>query len=270
MWSVLFHVEIEHKDTLTADLWEAGTKGIIEEPGGLRAFFDEPIDRGVLKHGIIDIRAEDAFWQAHQAEGPIDPIFVGERFFITPSVYSGAVPPDRFHLAIDAATAFGSGRHESTQLMMEALEACLRNGDLVLDVGCGSGILSRAAALLGAGAVFSCDIDEQAVFNARKHLASPIFLGSADTVRDGLADIVLVNISARIIDHLAEDLKRVTRPDGLLILSGFLEENTPQRFRPVQTRERGGWACWHCRPEDILAADENSGDPNVHPADWWS
>jgi ribosomal protein L11 methyltransferase len=94
----------------------------------------------------------------------------------------------------------------------------------VLDVGTGSGILSIAAKLLGAGRVIACDIDSEAA------KAVPFFVGSADAVRDGAFDVVVANINESVIGELRADLERVARTR---ILSGFQDET-------------GEWACMVC------------------------
>jgi len=88
----------------------------------------------------------------------------------------------------------------------------------VLDVGTGSGILSRAAELLGARRVIACDIDPVAVELARQPLS---FVGSADAVRTGSVDLVVANISPEAIIALAPELMRALRPAGIAIVSGF-------------------------------------------------
>jgi ribosomal protein L11 methyltransferase len=111
----------------------------------------------------------------------------------------------------------------------------------VLDVGTGQGILARAARLLGAGHVTACDIDPVAV-----EIAGEGFVGSADAVADGSADLVLANISPEVIVQLAGDLLRVRRADGILLASGF-EEQEVEQVRAVlpgvrEVRRKGSWA----------------------------
>jgi ribosomal protein L11 methyltransferase len=197
-----------------------------------------------------------------------DPIFIGERFMIAPPWVDTPVPAGRFRLTIDAATAFGTGRHETTQLCLEALERNLKTSTAVVDIGCGSGILCAAAQLLGARTIFGCDIHEDAIEAAGQHTRVPLFLGSADAVCTAASDLVLANISARVLDHIAADLKRILKPAGLVILSGFLRENPPKLFEPSQETQQGEWLCWVCRRDDIHPSADAS-DPNIHSPDWW-
>ncbi len=273
MWSILFHPELEERDALIAELWENGTSGLIEEINGLRAFFEDSIPLESVHSSsnvpVTGFRHEGEAESFHFSREHWDPVLIGQHFFVTPPWYRGDVPDGRFHLCIETTSAFGTGRHESTQLALEALETYLSPGDTVLDVGCGSGILSAAATLLGAGAVYSCDIHPDAISAARRQIQTPIFTGSADAVRTRLADIVIANISAAVLDRIAFDLSRVAKPQGIVIVAGFVSENVPRRHKPEKVMERDGWRCWICRPEDIDRSRNDEIDPNFHPNEWW-
>jgi len=268
--SILFRADVSGSDGLLADLWEHGTTGVLEEGNALRAFFDDDADLAAL------LLAHAARIEERRQEEPVDlqqferdgweGILVGERFFVSPPWINGPLPPGRIHLAIDTALAFGTGRHESTQLALEALESYLTPGATVVDVGCGSGILSVAAAALGAGSVISCDLDPNAVASAHARLTSPVFQGSADAVRAASADLVVANITPHVLDALAYDLHRITKPDGLLVLAGFLRDNPPRQWKPQHTRERGDWVLWTCRPETSQAIP---GKPYQPDPKWW-
>jgi ribosomal protein L11 methyltransferase len=145
---------------------------------------------------------------------------VGERFFLVPEWRDDPAPEGRFRITVNPGMAFGTGVHETTQLALEALETYARRGMAVLDVGTGSGILAEAAELLGAGRVFACDLDADAVEVAKERIAL-CFVGSAPAVRPGVADLVTANISPEAIVELAGELTRCLRPGGMLLASGF-------------------------------------------------
>lgn len=269
--SVLLRVEPGDQDALITELWQCGTLGIIEEADGLRAFFleaDLTAILGKFTGQIVETRAEGISAAPEFAKQDWDPIAVGRRFWIAPSWVEDSTPPERIRLAIDNPNAFGSGRHESTQLVLKALEELVPLKGTVLDIGCGSGILSQAAILLGAAKVFACDIHEDAIGSAQAQLPSGLFLGSADAVRSQTGDIVIANISAKVIDALAWELSRVTKPDGVLILAGFIQERTPMHFTPEQVTQQGDWLCWLCRA-DSISGDVRAPVSHAHPLQWW-
>ena len=263
MRSILFKpgLEAQQLDLLIGALWERGTAGILEEEDGMRAFFaDADVTEEVWANyqgWIVGVREEKALPVSPPVAADCDPILIGENFFVVPSWSEHAAPPGRIRLAVDAATAFGTGRHESTQLAMEALERYVAQNASVLDIGCGSGILSLAALSLGAAHVFSCDVHPGAITTAARYLRpARLFRGTIDAVRDRAADLVIANISGPVIDMLAADLNRITRPDGVLILAGFLQDRIPARFVPEQVLEKNGWLCWICRPNAARSAAE--------------
>ncbi len=244
------------------ELWEKGTTGVIEEPDGWRAFFENEIDRQAISCLSPDseIRIEEPE-PVQPAPQECDPILVGERFYIAPPGYTELAPTTRLRLEIDAVNAFGTGRHETTQLCLEALERYMRPEFTVVDVGCGSGILSCAARLLGARQVFSCDIQNDA-------LAHADFQGSADALASRCAELVVANITAAVVDLLAFELQRIAKPGGLIVVSGFIRENPPRCFVPAAVLSKDDWLCWICRPEDVTPLPQPP-EGLSHRADWW-
>ena len=163
------------------------------------------------------------------------------RFFIHGSHFEGKVPAARFGLLIDAATAFGSGEHDTTRLCLTALERLRRQGRIAnpLDLGCGSGILSLAAALLWRVPVLGSDLDPESVRVARTNarlnrLAGLVHVVEGDGYRaPAIAkrrpfDLIVANILARPLCRLAPTLARHLAPGGVAILSGLLIEQEAQ------------------------------------------
>ena len=214
----------QEKDLLVAELWEEGSTGIVElTESHLRAFFEDGADRTVLAerfHASGWKLEEQQDWVAMSRAG-FEPLLVGERFFLVPAWRNDPAPEGRFRVAVNPGMAFGTGRHETTQMRLAALESYVQPGISVLDVGTGAGILAQAAVLLGAGSVWACDNDPDAVQIAQAIAGSNLFLGSVDAVRSGSAGVIVANISPEAIIRLAPDLMRSLRPGGSLLVSGF-------------------------------------------------
>jgi ribosomal protein L11 methyltransferase len=198
-------------DLVTLRLWEAGTVGITEGNGFVDAFFEdsETASQFGEPHEIEDI---DWVERTHEA---FPPLLVGEKFFVAAPWRTEPTPPGRIRLVINPGAQCGTGYHRCTQLCLEAMEKLIRPGDSVLDVGSGSGILSLAARLLGAGRVVSCDIDPDAVG------PETFFVGSVDAVRSGTFDLVVANINEDVIGSMRPNFERVARQR---ILSGFQDD----------------------------------------------
>lgn len=168
-------------------------------------------------------------WKAY-----FKPFEVASRLAVCPSWEHYDNPENRLVLRIDPGTSFGSGLHETTKLCMAALERYVKSGDTVLDVGCGSGILSVAAAKLGAGRVLGIDIDENAVLTSRRCAEDNEVADCCEFVVGDLtekiterADVVVGNLFANIIVRLLPDISRVTKPSGIIILSGIIADTLP-------------------------------------------
>jgi ribosomal protein L11 methyltransferase len=244
MFSFEIECDPEDRDLLIAELWEQGSAGIVElNARSVRAFFEDNADRKVLRKLFpgAPVREEEERDWVQSARDLLQPMLVGERFFLVPQWRDDPAPAGRFRIVVNPGMAFGTGVHETTRLCMEALEDYLKPGMSVLDVGTGSGILARAAKLLGAGRVTACDTDPVAV-----EIAGEGFIGSVDAVASGAADLVMANISPEAIGQLAAELLRVRKPGGALLASGFEGCEVPQvqsAFPAArEVRHKGNWA----------------------------
>jgi ribosomal protein L11 methyltransferase len=209
--------KVDSRLDLIADLYEAGTLGLIEHDGWVEAFFD---DRETAAKFGEPHEAPHVDW-VRQTEDAWPPLLVGEKFFVVAPWRTEPTPAGRFRLELNPGLQCGTGQHPCTQKCLEAMERIVKPGDAVLDVGSGSGILSIAAKLLGAGRVIACDIDPEASLN---------FIGSVDAVRDNAFDVVVANINEQVIGVMRPDFERVARHR---ILSGFQDDE-------------GEWTCVVC------------------------
>ncbi|HEY63759.1 MAG TPA: 50S ribosomal protein L11 methyltransferase [Caldilineae bacterium] len=197
---------------------------------------------------------EEDWHQAWKAQ--FQPLKVGSRLVIKPSWHDWLPTPDEVVIELDPGMAFGTGLHPTTRLCLELLERYIRPGMRVLDQGSGSGILSLAAAKLGAAHVHARDIDPAAVRATRENaerngLSERIRVTMGATPPEGQYDLILCNILADVIIKLLEQgLTARLAPGGVLLVSGILTTQvdeivaaiTAQGLRICERREEGDWA----------------------------
>lgn len=201
----------------------------------LLVYFHDPVEGAEPVDESID-------WQS-VSEQPWLPLELGRRLWLAPPWTTDPTPPGRLRLNYLRGQACGTGGHAATQVCLEAMDRFLEPGASFLDVGAGSGILSIAAELLGAGRIIACDIDLPSLEIARGHCTAPMFAGSVRSIRDASFDLVVANINATMLETIGGDLQRVLKPGGILIGGGFRSEETPRLpLRAIERFERGGWS----------------------------
>ena len=156
---------------------------------------------------------------------------VGKNIVVKPTWEKYENKESKLLLEIDPGASFGTGSHETTKLCMLALEKYVKKNDVVVDVGCGSGILSVLAAKLNSKKVVAVDIDEMAVEVCKKSLningvldKVEVFKGDLAEKIDLKADVIVANIFAHIIKRLIPDTKRLLNKDGIFISSGIIDD----------------------------------------------
>ncbi len=235
------HLEQTKSDVERA-LWPLG---MIARDAGLH--LPAPTYTPITETNWVDL------WKQHYK-----PLRVGEKLMIVPAWEAPDLEDGDIPILIEPGQAFGTGTHPSTQLCLGALEKYLHAGDTVADIGCGSGILAIAAAKLGAGEIFACDIEPESVEataenGARNGVVEAIEVaeGSLEIVLDRKPyDVVVVNILAKIIIGMfAGGLAKTVKPDGTLLLAGILAEQAgmvaeafeAQGMQLIETIPSGDW-----------------------------
>ena len=216
---------------------------------------------GRLEAELSSIREED--W-ANNWKQYFKPIKVGEKLVIKPSWEDYDEDGERIILEIDPASSFGTGQHHTTRLCLELLEKSLNAGDRLLDMGCGSGILSIGAMLLGAESAVAVDIEQNAAATAmenalKNHISSEkykTYYGNiltdeklADEI-DCKYDIITANIVADVLIAMKEFFVRYLKKGGTLIVSGIIEERMHEviealesvGFSSPEANVKEGWA----------------------------
>ncbi|MEX0786100.1 MAG: 50S ribosomal protein L11 methyltransferase [Dehalococcoidia bacterium] len=218
------------------------------------------LGEGVV-HPLRSRTVRDARWaETWKRHFPV--LRLGQRLVIKPAWRRHRARPGDVVVEVDPGLAFGTGQHETTRMCLEALEECMRPGATVLDLGCGSGILSAAAALLGAARVDALDVDPAAIKSTSENIArngvgalvhvAEGSLGGAwpfAEAPDGRYDVVLGNLSARVIRELAGEIVRSLRADGVALLSGIVAEQEVSCWealaaaggRVIDQRADGDW-----------------------------
>jgi ribosomal protein L11 methyltransferase len=187
------------------------------------------------------------------------PTPVGRRLLVLPA-WLDAGDTDRLVLRLDPGAAFGTGTHETTRMCLELLEECLSGGETVLDLGCGSGILSLAARLLGAGDVSGVDYDEAAVRssreNARLNGMDSLRFCRADLFADeawvalGQAAVVTANLTADMLVAISPRIAGVLPAGGRLVASGIIRDREEEvadvfireGYGIIERKRAGQWA----------------------------
>ncbi len=254
------HIDLIDEDLLKKDRNKAFVHIYLEpdvQPSEAVAFLSERYNAEGIEHSIelLDCAEED--WRNNWKKY-FNPIPVGEKLLIRPSWRDDYDAGNRKVLSIDPGLAFGTGGHETTRLCLEMCEKYLKDGDSVLDVGCGSGILGIATLLLGAKDAVGVDIDEVAVRTAKENAAIngvgdrfTAICGSFTDKVEGKYDIVLANIVADAIMFLSEGVKDFMKDDAVYVMSGIIDTRAEEvkmsvsrHFDIIEEHLENGWACF--------------------------
>ena len=240
------HVEVPEgeADDASGRLWALGATGVeerdastLDKPGAggalLVAHFDDEDQARIASatlpwpSRIEAIIGDD--WK-HRWREFFKPTRIGQRLVVRPSWEEVTAAPGDVVLTLDPGQAFGTGTHETTRLVLAEIEARVKGGEHVLDAGCGSGILSIGALLLGAADAIAVDVDALAISATLENAEANGVAARVDTSTTAVADVpgqfslVFANIESRVLVPMAATLMSKVAPGGMLILSGLLAE----------------------------------------------
>lgn len=262
-----------------AEAWQAGAAGVEERDeteGSTLLLVYAPAAAADAVHAALASvpgarpdppePVDDTDWSEQWRRG-LAPVRVGQRLVVRPSWLDPGAPAPEADIVIDPGQAFGTGGHVSTRLALEWIEELSRPGagcglaagSRVLDVGTGSGVLALAALALAAGRAVAFDIDPESGIAARHWAAEngladrmAVFVGPIEALGEVSFDCVLANLLKRELLPLADEIARVTRPGGRVVLSGLL---APERDEVERALTRAGFV-----PTGVRRAVDPNGD----------
>lgn len=257
-------MEIAHIDLIEEELLKADrTKGIIhvyvnphENPLEAVSFIKERLDEQGIEYDIkiADCATEDWVnnWKQY-----FHPMPIGEKLLIRPVWEDEYDAGGRKILHIEPGLAFGTGSHPTTKLCLETLEKYIDESSTVLDIGCGSGILSIASLLLGAESAFGVDIDSLAVKTAMANAEENGFgndrfnvvQGNLSDKVSGKYNVIVANIVADIIMEFNKEVGKFLDDDGVYITGGIIEAREDEvlmsfiqnGFEVIERFDEKGW-----------------------------
>ncbi len=239
-------------------------EGILAGVEKLKALNEDWLGSLETELAITDEKDWENNWKQY-----FHPLQIGEKFLVVPS-WEKAEEEGRTVIEIDPASSFGTGRHETTALCLEAVETLSPEGKNVLDMGCGSGILGIGAALLGADHIDAVDIDmvatriaeENAEKNGLPEGKMDVFCGNVldnkdfwDKFANEKYDIILANIVADIISDMLPLFDSCLKADGRMVCSGIISPRKEfvldalenNGFEVIELKEKNDWVAIICK-----------------------
>lgn len=265
-------MQIAHIDLIDEDLLQKDrTKAVIhvyinpcENPHEAVSFIEARLQAENIPYSVAMATCAQEDW-VNNWKQYFHPTPVGRRLLIRPLWVDDYDAQGRKVLSIEPGLAFGTGSHPTTRLCLETMENYVTGGEDVLDIGCGSGILSVAALLFGARSAFGVDIDPLAVKTAVQNAAengftAPQFQAVEGDLSDhvtGQYDVILANIVADIVMRLNTQVTPFLKPGGVYITGGIIDTREHEvlasfaenGFTVLERHESDGWLVFVCKKE---------------------
>lgn len=262
--------EIAHVDLIEQDLLDQ-PRDIVkvhmylapdENLAEVLPLFRERLDASGIEYTLSTAGVEQEDWQ-NAWKKYYHAMDIGARLAIVPGWEE--YQTDRTVITMDPGMAFGTGTHETTSLCLEVLDARVKGGERMLDIGTGSGILAIAALKLGAAEAEGVDIDPMCVRTAGENAQRngvqdrfKVLVGDLSDKASGVYNIITANIVASAILSLAPHVPALMAPGAVFIASGIIDtrkEEVLEGLRaagldPFEVHEKRGWVCIVCRKED--------------------
>jgi ribosomal protein L11 methyltransferase len=240
----LITAEPFNSELISGVLWESNISGINEEVNCIKVFTDDlSLSLEELKKRLQNLKNENLLFSFtieeniyenknwnEEWEHSINIIEVSDKIVIKPTFRNYIAKPGQIVLIIDPKMSFGTGEHQTTQLVLILLEKYVSSGARVLDVGSGSGILAIASLKLGAQHATAIDIDDWCYNNAIENSklnnvddAIDVIQGEITDIKVTDFDLILANIQKNILLDIAPEIYSRLKPGGIIILSGLLD-----------------------------------------------
>ncbi len=262
--------ELAHTDLIDDELLKRDREHAVihiyispeDNPNEAVAFISERLTCLLIPYSIGSSLLKQEDW-TNNWKKYYKPIFVGDRIVICPAHHKLKDAKGRKVLLMEPGAAFGSGTHETTYLCLEALDNTIKGCEAVLDIGCGSGILSIAALILGAKEAMAVDIDALAVKTAEENgrlngFCPPKYTVVCGSLAENIIkkyDVIVANIVADVIISFCDTAFSLTKKGGIFIASGIIDSRIFQveeaikrtGFTVYEKHYLNGWVCLVCK-----------------------
>ncbi len=259
------HIDLIDEELLSKDSTHSVIHIYIDEnenPNEAVSFLKERLEFSNIPYTLETAGCKEEDW-ANNWKKYFKPFSVGNRLFINPLWEKAPENTERAVLTIEPGAAFGTGSHDTTRLCLETLDEKIKDGDTVLDLGSGSGILAIASLLLGAESAVGVDIDPLAVKTAKENgelngFSEPTLsfvCGDLTEKVTGKYSVVVANIVADVIIYFSKFVKGFMTDDGIFITSGIIDTRSNEVENALkengltvcEKRESGGWVSFICK-----------------------